>query len=47
MPDLITLAMSLGGAGFHVRTPDDLARLVKASLDHPGPTLLVIEEGDA
>jgi acetolactate synthase-1/2/3 large subunit len=47
VPDLITLAMSLGGAGFNVRTPDDLTRLVKASLDHPGPTLLVIEEGDA
>jgi acetolactate synthase-1/2/3 large subunit len=44
VPDLIALAMSLGGAGFNVRTPDDLTRLVKASLDHPGPTLLVIEE---
>jgi len=47
VPDLIALAMSLGGAGFHVRTPGDLTRLAKASLDHPGPTLLVIEEGDA
>lgn len=47
VPDLITLAMSLGGAGFNVRTPGDLTRLVKASLDHPGPTLLVIEESAA
>jgi thiamine pyrophosphate-dependent acetolactate synthase large subunit-like protein len=45
VPDLIALATSLGGAGFAVRTPDDLTRLVKGSLEHPGPTLLVIEEG--
>jgi thiamine pyrophosphate-dependent acetolactate synthase large subunit-like protein len=45
VPDLIALATSLGGAGFAVRTPEDLTRLVKGSLEHPGPTLLVIEEG--
>jgi acetolactate synthase-1/2/3 large subunit len=45
VPDLIALATSLGGAGFAVRTPDDLTRLVKGSLEHSGPTLLVIEEG--
>lgn len=44
VPDLIALATALGGAGYAVRTPDELRRLVKASLEHPGPTLLVIEE---
>ncbi|NUT37777.1 MAG: 5-guanidino-2-oxopentanoate decarboxylase [Hamadaea sp.] len=44
VPDLIGLATALGGAGYAVRTPDELTRLVKASLEHPGPTLLVIEE---
>jgi acetolactate synthase-1/2/3 large subunit len=44
VPDLIALATAMGGAGFAVRTPADLTRLVRASLEHPGPTLLVIEE---
>ncbi|MEV0270588.1 MAG: 5-guanidino-2-oxopentanoate decarboxylase [Hamadaea sp.] len=44
VPDLIALATALGGAGFAVRTPDELRSLVKASLEHPGPTLLVVEE---
>ncbi|WP_211240926.1 5-guanidino-2-oxopentanoate decarboxylase [Hamadaea tsunoensis] len=44
VPDLIGLATALGGAAYAVSDPADLTRLVKASLEHPGPTVLVIEE---
>jgi acetolactate synthase-1/2/3 large subunit len=46
VPDLIALATALGGAGYAVQTPAELTRLVKASFEHSGPTLLMIQEGD-
>jgi thiamine pyrophosphate-dependent acetolactate synthase large subunit-like protein len=43
-PDLVALARALGGEGVECGGPDELAAGLRAALNQPGPTVLVVPE---
>jgi acetolactate synthase-1/2/3 large subunit len=45
VPDLVALAVALGGHGVAARDASHLAAELAVAFDRPGPTVLVVEEG--
>jgi len=44
VPDFVALAQSLGGRGVVVELPGDVGHEVRAALERPGPTLVIVDE---